>query len=138
MSVSRRWFLGGAASVVASSAVGLPSVGIGTQAAIFYGRNNLLQLNIITREAIQLFKNSNAFLKHLDTEFATEFARPAPAKIGSTLRIRLPSGYVVHDDPISHLQRHMTLAMKNCVPAALSNLENSHGQNESSALAQGA
>lgn len=60
--------------------------------------NTLLTLNEITREAIRLWKNSNAFLQNVDTQYDDQFAN-AGAKIGTALRIRLPNDYVVRSGP---------------------------------------
>lgn len=53
---------------------------------------------MITREAIELFVNSNAFIKNIDRQFDDEFGRSG-AKIGSQLRIRLPNDFVVTSGP---------------------------------------
>jgi hypothetical protein len=60
--------------------------------------NNILTISMITREAIELFVNSNAFIKNIDRQFDEEFGR-AGAKIGSQLRIRLPNDFVVTSGP---------------------------------------
>lgn len=56
--------------------------------------NTLLTIDTITREAILLFKNSNSFIQHIDTQYDDSFG-VAGAKIGRTLRIRLPNDYTV-------------------------------------------
>lgn len=56
--------------------------------------NSLLTISMITREAVRLFKNSNLFIQNIDTQYDSAFARDG-AKIGSTLKIRLPNDYVV-------------------------------------------
>jgi hypothetical protein len=56
--------------------------------------NSLLTIGGITRKAIQLFRNSNAFLQMIDRQYDSSFARTG-AKIGSQLRIRLPNDYAV-------------------------------------------
>lgn len=56
--------------------------------------NSLLTLGGITKEAIRLFRNSNAFLMNIDTQYDDSFAKEG-AKIGSQLRIRLPNDYLV-------------------------------------------
>lgn len=56
--------------------------------------NTLLTLNMITRESIRLWKNSNAFLQNIDTQYDDQFAKDG-AKIGTALRIRLPNQYRV-------------------------------------------
>jgi hypothetical protein len=58
----------------------------------------LLTTLAITRLAVRLFKNSNAFLKNIDTQYSDEFAIEG-AKIGDTLRIRLPNDYVTAEGP---------------------------------------
>src|SRR5215472_14947212 len=60
--------------------------------------NNILTISMITREAIELFVNSNAFIKNIDRQFDDEFGRGG-AKIGSQLRIRLPNDFVVTSGP---------------------------------------
>ena len=60
--------------------------------------NSLLTINQITREAVEIFVNSNAFIKNIDRQFDDEFGKQG-AKIGSTLRIRLPNDYTVADGP---------------------------------------
>lgn len=56
--------------------------------------SSLLTINMITREAVRLWKNSNAFLQNIDTQYDGSFAETG-AKIGTSLRIRLPNDYVV-------------------------------------------
>lgn len=58
---------------------------------------------MITAEAVMLFKNSNLFIMNMDTQYDDQFARDG-AKIGDTLRIRLPSDFVVTDGPAMQLQ----------------------------------
>lgn len=65
--------------------------------------NSLLTISMITREAVRLFKNSNAFLKNIDTQYDSQFAREG-AKIGTTLRIRLPNDYTVRTGPAVSIQ----------------------------------
>ncbi len=56
--------------------------------------SSLLTINMITREAVRLFVNSNAFMGLVDKQYDDEFARTG-AKIGSSVRIRLPNDYIV-------------------------------------------
>ncbi|OYV49152.1 MAG: hypothetical protein B7X10_02190, partial [Burkholderiales bacterium 21-58-4] len=56
--------------------------------------NTLLTLGGITREAIRLWKNSNAFVQNIDKQFDSSYEKVG-AKIGSQLRIRLPNDYTV-------------------------------------------
>ena len=65
--------------------------------------NSLLTINMITRQAVELFKNSNAFLMNVDRQFDDEFGR-AGYKIGQNLRIRLPNDYSVTTGPALSLQ----------------------------------
>ena len=37
--------------------------------------NEILTISMITREAIELFVNSNAFIKNIDRQFDDEFGR---------------------------------------------------------------
>ena len=60
--------------------------------------NALLTINMITAQAVMIFKNSNAFMQNLDTQYDSSFA-VVGAKIGSALRIRLPLDYTVTDGP---------------------------------------
>jgi hypothetical protein len=65
--------------------------------------NSLLTINMITREAVRLWKNTNAFMLSVDTQYDDSFARSG-AKIGSTLRIRLPNDYTVRTGPAASVQ----------------------------------
>lgn len=56
--------------------------------------NSLLTISMITKEAVSLFKNSNAFIGRIDTQYDDRFAIDG-AKIGTALRIRLPNDYTV-------------------------------------------
>lgn len=56
--------------------------------------NVLLTNNIITRMAIRLWKNSNAFIRNISTQYDDQFAT-AGAKEGTAIRIRLPVDYVI-------------------------------------------
>ena len=53
---------------------------------------------MITNEAVRLFTQSNAFLRTVNRQYDDQFARTG-AKIGNTLRIRLPNDYVVNQGP---------------------------------------
>jgi hypothetical protein len=65
--------------------------------------NTYLTIDQITAEAVMLFKNSNLFIMNMDTQYDDQFAVDG-AKIGDTLRIRLPSDFVVTDGPAMQLQ----------------------------------
>jgi hypothetical protein len=54
--------------------------------------NQLLTINMITREAVRLWKNSNAFVQNIDMQYDDSFAQTG-AKIGTALRIRLPNDF---------------------------------------------
>lgn len=56
--------------------------------------NTLLTINMITREAVRLWKNSNALLQNIDTQYDDSYAKTG-AKIGTALRIRLPNDFTV-------------------------------------------
>lgn len=65
--------------------------------------NSLLTISQITRMAIPLFVNSNAFIKNLDRQYDSEFGKNGE-KIGSTLRIRLPNDYTTNSGPAISVQ----------------------------------
>jgi hypothetical protein len=65
--------------------------------------SSLLTINMITREAVRLFKNSNLFIQNIDTQYDSSFAIDG-AKIGTSLRIRLPNDYTVRQGPAMSLQ----------------------------------
>jgi len=65
--------------------------------------NSLLTISMITREAIRLFKNSNAFLMSIDRQYDDSFAQVG-AKIGSQLRIRLPNDFTVRTGQAASVQ----------------------------------
>jgi hypothetical protein len=46
--------------------------------------NSLLTISMITREAVRLWKNTNNFLRAVDTQYDDQFARTG-AKIGSSV-----------------------------------------------------
>lgn len=56
--------------------------------------NTILTIDMITRAAVSLFKNSNMFVQNIDTQYDSQFAVDG-AKIGDTVRIRLPNDYTV-------------------------------------------
>jgi hypothetical protein len=65
--------------------------------------NSLLTTSAITRQAIRIFVNSNAFIKNIERQFDDEFGRQG-GKIGSQLRIRLPNDYIVTSGPAASVQ----------------------------------
>lgn len=65
--------------------------------------NVLLTIDMITRGAVALFRNSNLFIKNIDAQYDNAFAIDG-AKIGDSLRIRLPNDFVVSDGPALSVQ----------------------------------
>jgi len=56
--------------------------------------NSLITINMVTRMAVRIFKNTNRFLKSINTQYSDMFSIDG-AKIGDTVRIRLPNDYTV-------------------------------------------
>jgi len=65
--------------------------------------NSLLTINMITREAVRLWKNENSFIQHVDMQYDNSFALSG-AKIGTSLRIRLPNDFTVATGPAASVQ----------------------------------
>lgn len=65
--------------------------------------NTILTIDMITRAAVTMFKNTNAFLQNINTQYDSQFAQDG-AKIGDTLRIRLPNDYTVSSGPALSVQ----------------------------------
>lgn len=65
--------------------------------------NVMLTINMITREAVRLWRNSNALLQNIDMQYDESFARTG-AKIGTALRIRLPNDYTVRTGAAASVQ----------------------------------
>lgn len=65
--------------------------------------NSLLTTSMITRAAVHLFVNSNLFIQNIDRQYDDRFAVEG-AKIGDTLRIRLPNDYTVTNGPAISVQ----------------------------------
>src|ERR1700677_4332333 len=90
--------------------------------------NSLLTIDMITMEAVRLFKNSNLFVMNMDTQYDPAFAIDG-AKIGQTLRIRLPNDYVVNDGPALSIQNTaeqyttLTLSSQKVVAVAFTSAE---------------
>ncbi len=76
--------------------------------------NSLLTLGGITKEAVRLWKNSNAFLQSIDRQYDDSYAVQG-AKIGSQLRIRLPNDFVPRNGPTLSLntvnEQQVTITM---------------------------
>jgi len=60
--------------------------------------NAILTLDVITRESVELFKNTNNFLMSIPTQYDDTYGVEG-AKQGDSLRIRLPNDYIVTDGP---------------------------------------
>lgn len=65
--------------------------------------NALLTIDMITRESVRLWKNSNAFIQNVDMQYDASFA-VGGAKIGDSLRIRLPNDFTVATGPALQVQ----------------------------------
>ena len=76
--------------------------------------NSLLTLNMITKKALSLFINSNALLQTVRKTYDDSFG-VAGAKIGSTLRLRLPNDPTVRvgatSNPQSIAERNTTITV---------------------------
>jgi len=90
--------------------------------------NSILTIDMITREALRLFVNSNAFMQNIDRQYDSEFAKTG-AKIGTQLRIRLPNDYVVGTgaavtpQDTNEQSTTLTTATQKNVPITFSSLE---------------
>lgn len=103
---SRRGFLGGLLAVIATPAIirvaklmpvkVMPSTEVLDELFIDevypVTGNNLLTIQMITREAIRLWKNSNLFMQNIDGRYDRVFGAD-DVKIGTTLRIRQPLSF---------------------------------------------
>lgn len=65
--------------------------------------NSLITINMVTRMAVRIFKNTNKMLKSINTQYDGAFAVDG-AKIGDTLRIRLPNDYTVRSGAAASVQ----------------------------------
>lgn len=65
--------------------------------------NTLLTIGGITRRAVMLFLNSNAFIGNITKQYDDQFALTG-AKIGQQLRIRLPNDYTTSRGPALQVQ----------------------------------
>ena len=90
--------------------------------------NTILTIDMITREAIRLWKNTNSFIQHIDTQYDDSFAKTG-AKIGTSLRIRLPNDFTVRTGAAASVQdttetnTTLTLATQKGVDISFSSLE---------------
>ena len=65
--------------------------------------NSMITINMVTRMAVRIFKNTNRFLKSINTQYSDMFAIDG-AKIGDTVRIRLPNDYTVRAGAAASVQ----------------------------------
>ena len=65
--------------------------------------NSLITNNVVTRESVRLFKNSNNFIKNINRQYDDQFAT-AGAKEGTAIRIRLPVDYTVRTGQAASVQ----------------------------------
>ncbi len=65
--------------------------------------NAMISNNIVTKEAVRLWANSNAFVRNLDTQYDSSYATSG-AKEGTSIRIRLPVDYVVRTGQAASVQ----------------------------------
>ena len=65
--------------------------------------NSLLTINMITREAVRLWRNTNTFIQHIDMQYDDSFARTG-AKIGTALRIRYPNDFTLRTGATASVQ----------------------------------
>lgn len=65
--------------------------------------NNILTIDMITRKALEIFENSLALTRNVNRQYDDSFAVEG-AKIGSTLRIRLPDRALVTDGAALQVQ----------------------------------
>lgn len=90
--------------------------------------NSLLTISMITREAVRLFQNTNAFIQNIDRQYDDSFAVNG-AKIGTALRIRLPNDYVVRTGAAASIQdtaeqsTTLTLATQKGVDVSFSSVD---------------
>lgn len=124
---SRRSLITGLVALVAAPAIVKVASLMPVNAALQPG-NDLLTLNQITRGAVRLFMDSNEFLREIteyepgngpdrldvlygrkqmsgteiNARYQAVFAADG-AKIGSQLRVRLPSDYIVNDGPTLYI-----------------------------------
>jgi hypothetical protein len=92
--------------------------------------NSLLTIDMITREAIRLFINTNEFIQSIDRQYDDQFAKTG-AKIGNALRIRLPNDYTVRTGAVAapqdtaEQQTTLTLATQKGVDVSFSSVQRS-------------
>ena len=65
--------------------------------------NQIITNAIIAKEAVRLYRNKNAFLRNVDRQYESSFARTG-AKVGQSIRIRLPVDYTLRTGPTAIVQ----------------------------------
>ena len=65
--------------------------------------NSLLTIDMITRKALEIFENNLVLTRNINCQYDDSFAKEG-AKIGSTLRIRLPDRALVTDGAALQVQ----------------------------------
>src|SRR5271156_2524686 len=101
MELNRRGFLGGLLAVMAAPAIVRPEILMPVRSIIFpsapkiivTGAHGSLQIDVITREAIRLFQNSNKFIQAINMEYDEAFAFVGGSQWGEALKIRLPTDF---------------------------------------------
>jgi hypothetical protein len=90
---SRRGFLLGLGSLLAAPAVVRVSSLMPIRGEpLWVPTNSLLTINMITREAVKLWNNSNKFIQVIDRQYS-ELESGTGYRVGDTLRIALPRDY---------------------------------------------
>jgi coat protein Gp5 len=90
--------------------------------------SSLLTIDMVTRLAVRLWKNTNAFMRNINTQYDNQYAIEG-AKIGSQLRIRLPVDYTVGTGSAISFQdtaenfTTLTMATQNNVAISFSQLQ---------------
>lgn len=78
--------------------------------------NSLLTISMITVKALQLFRNTNLFLRSINKEYQSYFGKE-PLSIGDTVRIRKPIDPTVRvgatASPQSTVEQQLTLSINN-------------------------
>lgn len=110
MALSRRSFLSGLAAIAAPAVITTPGLlmplrGIVPVPALLPSSwtnpgcvppNTLLTINMITREAVQLFRNNNSFIQEIERQFAEHFSIEQLAAAAAA-RAALPEGLLIED-----------------------------------------
>ena len=65
--------------------------------------NTLLTIDMVTRESLRVLHGTSAFVKTVNKQYDPAFARSG-AKIGDTLRVRLPAQYTVSTSAVMDVQ----------------------------------